>query len=91
MMHALAARDKPIPSLYVKAMDGAVREVFVKARQMAPCLLILEDIDTVVGPETRSYFFNELDGLENNDGIMVIATTNHRKSNPDIIKYIRYG
>lgn len=44
---------------------------------MTPCLLVLEDIDTIVTPVTRSYFFNEVDGLENNDGILMIATTNH--------------
>lgn len=44
---------------------------------MAPCLLILEDIDTLVTEELRSYFFNEVDGLEANNGIMIIATTNH--------------
>lgn len=79
-MHSLAVREDPIPSLYVKSIGCAVRDVFVKARQMAPCVLILEDIDTLISPEMRSYFFNELDGLENNDGIMLVATTNHRKS-----------
>ena len=51
----------------------------MKARQMAPCLLILEDIDTLVDSTNRSYFFNEVDGLENNDGILMIATTNYRR------------
>ena len=27
--------------------------------------------------ETRSYFFNELDGLENNDGLLIVASTNY--------------
>ena len=31
------------------------------ARYMSPCLLIFEDIDTVVTDSTRSYFFNEVD------------------------------
>lgn len=44
---------------------------------MSPCLLVLEDIDTIVTSQTRSYFFNEVDGLENNDGIMMVASTNH--------------
>jgi len=29
-----------------------------------------------VTPQTRSYFFNEMDGLENNDGLFVVASTN---------------
>jgi SpoVK/Ycf46/Vps4 family AAA+-type ATPase len=44
---------------------------------MAPCLLVLEDIETIVTPETRSYFFNEVDGLANNDGILMVASTNY--------------
>ncbi len=59
-----------------------IRAVFMKARQMSPCLVILEDIDTVIGAMNRSYFFNEVDGLEDNDGILMIATTNHRTPFP---------
>ena len=54
-----------IPSLYVKSAPATynIRQVFQQARYMAPCLLIFEDIDTVVTAKTRSYFFNEVDGL----------------------------
>ncbi len=78
-MHSLSVRTNPIVCLYVKALTATyqIRTVFQLARQMAPCLLILEDIDTLVTEALRSYFFNEVDGLENNDGIMMVATTNH--------------
>ncbi|KAL8848884.1 MAG: hypothetical protein Q9221_006109 [Calogaya cf. arnoldii] len=68
-----------IPSLYVKSATStwAIRRVFQQARYMSPCLLIFEDIDTIVTKNTRSYFFNEVDGLENNDGIFMVASTNH--------------
>lgn len=36
-------------------------------------MLILEDIDTIVTPGSRSYFFNEVDGLESNDGIFLVS------------------
>ena len=54
-----------IPSLYVKSapMTFDIRNIFQQARYMAPCLLIFEDIDTVVTEKSRSYFFNEVDGL----------------------------
>ncbi|MCJ1384697.1 hypothetical protein MMC17_007815 [Xylographa soralifera] len=79
IMNTLAAREKPIDLLYVKSAPstGAIRQVFTMARAFAPCLLVLEDIDTIVTYNTRSYFFNEVDGLEPNDGIMMIASTNH--------------
>jgi len=44
---------------------------------MAPCLLIFEDLDSLVEKKTRSYFLNEVDGLESNDGILMIGSTNH--------------
>ncbi|ORY11231.1 P-loop containing nucleoside triphosphate hydrolase protein [Clohesyomyces aquaticus] len=79
LMNTLQQRKKPIVTLYVKSAPYSyhIRNVFQMARAMSPCLLVLEDIDTIVTNSTRSYFFNEVDGLENNDGIMMIATTNH--------------
>ena len=78
-MNTLSVRKNRIPTLYVKSAPSSysIREVWVMARRMAPCLLILEDIDTIVTERTRSYAFNEIDGLENNDGILMIASTNH--------------
>ena len=78
-MHTLQERKNPIPSLYVKSARNtdSIRAIFVAARQLAPCLLILEDVDTIVTTWSRSYFFNEVDGLERNDGILMIASTNH--------------
>lgn len=33
---------------------------------MAPCLLILEDLDSLIDDRNRSFFLNELDGFESN-------------------------
>lgn len=44
---------------------------------MAPCILIFEDIDSLVNIAVRSYFLNEVDGLESNHGILMIASSNH--------------
>lgn len=44
---------------------------------MAPCVLIFEDLDSMVTDEIRSYFLNEVDGLDANDGILMIGSTNH--------------
>ncbi|KAF2842765.1 P-loop containing nucleoside triphosphate hydrolase protein, partial [Patellaria atrata CBS 101060] len=79
LMHTLADRSPAVPTLYVKSAPYTwnIREVFALARLKAPCLLVLEDIDTIVTESTRSYFLNEVDGLENNDGILMVASTNH--------------
>jgi transitional endoplasmic reticulum ATPase len=54
-----------------------MRVVFEKAREYSPCIIILEDLDALINDQNRSFFLNQLDGLENNDGLLVIATTNH--------------
>ena len=77
-MRTLSLREPPIPTLYVKSAPGTyyIRSVFDFARYMSPCLLVLEDVETIVTSSTRSYFFNEVDGLENNNGILTVASTN---------------
>ena len=78
-MHSLTIRKHPINVLYVKSMNSSydLRNIFVFARVYTPCLLIIEDIDSLITNNLQSYFFNEVDGLENNNGILMIATTNH--------------
>ncbi|KAJ8100267.1 P-loop containing nucleoside triphosphate hydrolase protein [Lipomyces tetrasporus] len=72
-----------VPCLYVKSFkspmgpEQGIRAIFTRARQSAPCILVLEDLDSLVEPTTRSFFLNELDGLESNHGILTVATTNH--------------
>ncbi|CAL1701102.1 unnamed protein product [Somion occarium] len=69
--------------LYVKSFqhwmgdEGGMAEVFGKARQMAPCVIILEDLDSLINDRNRSFFLNELDGFQSNDGLLVIGSTNH--------------
>lgn len=83
LISSLAAREDPVPSLYVKSFDAcqgekySIRSIFSQARNMAPCSLIFEDLDSLVTDKTRSYFLNEVDGLESNDGILMIGSTNH--------------
>ena len=43
---------------------------------MAPSLLVFEDLDSLIQDKVRSYFLNEVDGLERNDGILMIGSTN---------------
>jgi hypothetical protein len=82
-----------IPCLYVRSLKAQHRtdhtlisNVFSHAREVSPCILVFEDLDTLINPGNRSYFLNELDGFESNDGIFVIATTNYpEKLDPAIM------
>jgi ATP-dependent 26S proteasome regulatory subunit len=79
LMHGLLDRKHPIPTLYVKSAPNeySIKNVFAQARRLAPCMLVLEDVETIVTPQTRSYFFNQMDGLEDNSGLFVVASTNY--------------
>jgi len=73
-----------VPCLYVKSFKSryhtdhqTIRSVFERARQTTPCLLILEDLDSLINDDNRSFFLNELDGFAANTGVVVIASTNH--------------
>lgn len=83
LINSLYARPESIPSLYVKTFENfngeqvSIKLIFQQARKSAPCLLIFEDLDSFLTDEVRSYFLNEVDGLESNDGILMIGSTNH--------------
>jgi transitional endoplasmic reticulum ATPase len=57
------------------------------ARATAPCYLVFEDLDSIVNDNVRSFFLNQVDGLNNNDGILMIGSTNHlERLDPGISK-----
>jgi hypothetical protein len=72
------------PCLYVKSFSSKhaddhhnIRSVFAQARETAPCILVLEDLDSLVTDHNRSFFLNELDGFAANTGVVTIASTNY--------------
>jgi hypothetical protein len=72
------------PCLYVKSFlserrndQRNVKTVFDRARQTTPCILVMEDLDSLIHDGNRAFFLNELDGFAANTGILVLATTNH--------------
>jgi ATPase family associated with various cellular activities (AAA) len=72
------------PCLYVKSFQAehstehdCIRQVFKKARKSSPCILVLEDLDSLINAGNRSFFLNELDGFAANTGVVALATTNH--------------
>jgi ATPase family associated with various cellular activities (AAA) len=70
--------------LYVKGFKSEyatdqenIRLVFARARMTTPSLVVLEDLDSMIDEHSRGFFLNELDGFETNNGVVVLATTNH--------------
>ncbi|NHN47141.1 CDC48 family AAA ATPase [Halostella sp. JP-L12] len=78
---------------YVGESEKGVREVFSKARENSPSVVFFDEIDAVaaergsgvgdsdVGERVVSQLLTELDGLEELENVVVIATTNR----PDLI------
>jgi len=72
------------PCLYIRGFKAEysteeenMGEVFKRARMTTPCVLVLEDLDSMIDDNNRAFFLNELDGFHANTGIVVLATTNH--------------
>lgn len=76
-------------SIYVTCSDldpygnWGIAEVYAVARRLAPCLVVLEDLDVLGGIDRSNQhgrplgqLLGELDGLEANQGVITVATTN---------------
>jgi SpoVK/Ycf46/Vps4 family AAA+-type ATPase len=50
-------------NVHVQGSEAGIRAIFEFARRQAPCILVLEDLDSMVTPSIRSFFLNEIDGL----------------------------
>jgi hypothetical protein len=73
-----------VACLYVRSFKSEratvarnIESVFSKARTITPCILVLEDVDSLIDKENLSMLLNELDGFAGNTGLLTIATTNH--------------
>lgn len=80
---AVAASLPDHPFLYVRDLSGydtqeeIIADVFGRARELAPATLVFEDIDGFVNDSNRAVFLNELDGVRSNEGLLVLASSNH--------------
>jgi transitional endoplasmic reticulum ATPase len=72
---------------YVGESEEAVREVFDRARQTAPSIIFLDEIDAIAGhrgggnevtERVVSQLLAELDGITENPNVVVLAATNRR-------------
>jgi transitional endoplasmic reticulum ATPase len=89
----ISIKGPEVFSKYVGESEEAVREIFKKARQVAPCILFIDEIDAIaprrggrssdsgVGDRVVNQLLTELDGIESLEGVTVIAATNR----PDMI------
>ena len=89
----ISVKGPALMSKYVGESERAVREVFQKAKQAAPCLVFFDEIDALaprrgsggsdagVSERVVGQFLAELDGVEKLTGVLILAATNR----PDMV------
>lgn len=84
----IAVNGPELLSKWVGASEQAVRELFTKARQAAPCVVFVDEIDTLapargslqsdsgVSDRVVGQLLTELDGLQDCANVLLIGATN---------------
>jgi transitional endoplasmic reticulum ATPase len=89
----ISVKGPSLLSKYVGESEQAVREVFHKARQAAPCIVFFDELDALlttrsgvvsdspVSARVLSQFLAEMDGVEELKGVLILGATNR----PDML------
>lgn len=84
----IAVNGPELLSRWVGAAEQAVRELFAKARQASPCVVFIDEIDTLapvrgqyqgdsgVSDRVVGQLLTELDGLQDCQNVLLIGATN---------------
>ena len=84
----IAVNGPELMSRWVGAAEQAVRELFAKARQAAPCVVFIDEIDTLapargsaqgdsgVSDRVVGQLLTELDGLQGCTNVLLVGATN---------------
>jgi cell division protease FtsH len=94
--HFIAASGSQFVELYVGMGAKRVRELFNTARNNAPCIIFIDEIDAfaIKRGSNRSHseldqtvneLLAQMDGFKDNTGILVIAATNNLESLDDAV------
>jgi len=88
----IAVKGPELLSMWVGESERGVREIFKKAKQVAPCIILFDEVDSLAprrGAHSGSHvtetvvnqLLTEMDGIENIENVVVIGATNR----PDIL------
>jgi len=84
----ISVKGPQILSRYIGESEKGVRELFRMAKQASPCILFLDEIDSLTPQRSNdssgsgvierviSQFLTEMDGIEDLKGVIVLAATN---------------
>jgi transitional endoplasmic reticulum ATPase len=88
----ISVRGPELLSKWVGESEKAVREIFKKARAAAPCIIFLDELDSLaplrgqssvdpVGERVVAQLLTEMDGVASSTGVVIIGATNR----PDML------
>ncbi|MBR3363890.1 MAG: ATP-dependent metallopeptidase FtsH/Yme1/Tma family protein, partial [Solobacterium sp.] len=79
--------------MFVGMGASKVRDLFKQAKEMAPCIVFIDEIDAIGGKrntgklggndereQTLNQLLTEMDGFESNNGVVILAATNRPES-----------
>ena len=78
--------------MFVGAGAAKVRDLFGQAKEKAPCIVFIDEIDAIGGKrsgqvggndereQTLNQLLTEMDGFEGNNGVIILAATNRPES-----------
>lgn len=82
----ISVKGPEVLSKWVGESEKAVREIFKKARQLAPCIIFFDELDSIApvrGSESNkvtervvNQILTELDGIEKREGVIFVSATN---------------
>ena len=82
----ISVKGPEVLSKWVGESEKAVRKIFRKARQLAPCIVFFDELDSIApvrGNEANkvtervvNQILTELDGIEKREGVIFVAATN---------------
>jgi cell division protease FtsH len=100
----IATKGADFQSMLMSIGPRKIRQLFNKARRHKPCIIFIDEFDSI--GERRNYagsgidkennrmitvMLNEMDGFENEDGVLVIAATNSYASlDPALVRPGRF-
>ncbi len=81
----ISVKGPELLSKWVGESERGVRETFARAKQVAPCVLFLDELDALAPQRGNSFgatdqvigqLLTELDGIEGRRGVIVVGATN---------------
>ncbi len=87
----ISVKGPEVLSMWLGESEKAIRNIFKKARQVAPCVIFFDEIDALAGKRgfdnsragdrVLNQLLTEMDGIEELENVIVLAATNR----PDLV------